>query len=399
MPRWLNQSGDAKPFFTLRRWASVALQRLRRDGAEQPAGVNPPVNDLAPATIQPAQPAQPVQPTPPSTPSAAPGTQAVLAFDADEAAAPQSRPTLEDSAPKARRATFTRQVFDFDGERYGFNLYVPAQAAAADTLDARLPLLVMLHGCQQDAPDFARGTAMNTLAAQAPCLVLYPEQLSKANQMRCWNWFDTSHQGRSCGEPAMLAALTRQIIARYPVDEARVYIAGLSAGGAMAAIVAAHYPELFAALGVHSGLPTGAANNVMSAFKAMRVGGQHRKLTGPQALEHRMPNIVFHGSADTTVHPGNSQSIVQAATAALTASGLALQHSEALLSPPSADENLRQAKRSVYKGDDGRSFIEHWSIVGSSHAWAGGNPEGSYTDPEAPGASAAMLAFFLQHSR
>ena len=388
MPWWLNQSGDAKPFFNLRRWASVALQRLRRVGPEQPAGVNPPGNDLAPATIQPAQPAQPTQP---STPPAAPGTQAVLAFDVDEAAAPQSLPTLEDSPSKARRASFNRQVFDFDGERYGFNLYVPAQAAAADTLDARLPLLVMLHGCQQDAPDFARGTAMNTLAAQAPCLVLYPEQLTKANQMRCWNWFDTAHQGRSCGEPAMLA--------RYPVDEARVYIAGLSAGGAMAAIVAAHYPELFAALGVHSGLPTGAAKDVMSAFKAMRVGGQHRKLTGPQALEHRMPTIVFHGSADTTVHPGNSQSIVQAAKAALTASGLALQHSEALQSPPSADENLRQAKRSVYKGDDGRSFIEHWSIVGSPHAWAGGNPEGSYTDPEAPGASAAMLAFFLQHSR
>ena len=393
MPWWLNQSGDAKPFFNLRRWASVALQRLRRVGPEQPAGVNPPQADLAPATIQPAQ------PTPPSTPSAAPGTQAVLVFDADEAAAPQLLPTLEEPPPKARRATFTRQVFDFDGERYGFNLYVPAQAAAVDTLEARLPLLVMLHGCQQDASDFARGTAMNTLAAQAPCLVLYPEQLTKANQMRCWNWFDTSHQGRGAGEPAMLAALTRLIIARYPVDESRVYIAGLSAGGAMAAIVAAHYPELFAALGVHSGLPTGAANNVMSAFQAMRVGGQHRKLTGPPALEHRMPTIVFHGSADSTVHPDNSLSIVQAATAALTASGMALQHSEALLSPPSADENLRQAKRSVYKGDDGRSFIEHWSIVGSPHAWAGGNPAGSYTDPEAPGASAAMLAFFLQHSR
>jgi poly(hydroxyalkanoate) depolymerase family esterase len=290
-------------------------------------------------------------------------------------------------------------VFDFDGERYGFNLYVPAQAAAVDALDARLPLLVMLHGCQQDAPDFARGTGMNELAATTPFMVLYPEQPAKANQMRCWNWFDTAHQGHSAGEPAMLATLTRLIIARYPVDESRVYIAGLSAGGAMAAIVAAHYPELFAALGVHSGLPTGAANNVMSAFQAMRVGGQHRKLTGPQALEHRMPTIVFHGSADTTVHPDNSQSIVQAAKAALTASGLALQHSEALLSPPSADESLRQAKRSVYKGDDGRSFIEHWSIVGSPHAWAGGNPEGSYTDPQAPGASAAMLAFFLQHSR
>ena len=393
MPWWMNQSGDAKPFIALRRWASVAVQRLRRVGPEQPAGVSPPQADLAPAKIQ------PTQPSTPSTPSAAPGTQAVLAFDSDEAVAPELLPTLEDPPPKARRATFTRQVFDFDGERYGFNLYVPAQAAAVDALNARLPLLVMLHGCKQDAPDFARGTGMNELAATTPFMVLYPEQPAKANQMRCWTWFDTAHQGRSAGEPAMLAALTRLIIARYPVDESRVYIAGLSAGGAMAAIVATHYPELFAALGVHSGLPTGAANNVMSAFQAMRLGGQHRKLAGPQAREYRMPTIVFHGSADTTVHPDNSLSIVQAATAALTASGLALEHNEALLASPSDQENLRQAKRSVYRAGDGRSFVEHWSVDGSPHAWAGGNPEGSYTDPQAPGASAAMLAFFLQHSR
>jgi poly(hydroxyalkanoate) depolymerase family esterase len=393
MPWWMNQSGDAKPFFALRRWASVAVQRLRRVGPEQPAGVNPPQADLAPVTIQ------PTQSTQPSTPSAAPGTQAVLAFDTDEVAAPELLPTLEEPPPKARRATFTRQVFDFDGERYGFNLYVPAQAATVDALNARLPLLVMLHGCQQDAPDFARGTGMNELAATTPFMVLYPEQPAKANQMRCWNWFDTAHQGRSAGEPAMLAALTRLIIARYPVDEARVYIAGLSAGGAMAAIVATHYPELFAALGVHSGLPTGAAKDVMSAFQAMRLGGQHRKLAGSPAREHPMPTIVFHGSADTTVHPDNSLSIVQAATAALTASGLALEHNEALLASPSDNESLRQAKRSVYRAGDGRSYVEHWSVDGSPHAWAGGNPAGSYTDPQAPGASAAMLAFFLQHSR
>ena len=215
----MNQSGDAKPFFALRRWASVAVQRLRRVGPKQPAGVNPPQADLAPVTIQPTQPTQPTQL---STASAAPGTQAVLAFDTDEVAAPELLPTLEDPPPKARRATFTRKVFDFDGERYGFNLYVPAQAAAVEALEARLPLLVMLHGCKQDAPDFARGTGMNELAATTPFMVLYPEQLTKANPMRCWNWFDTAHQGRSAGEPAMLAALTRLIIARYPVDGARV---------------------------------------------------------------------------------------------------------------------------------------------------------------------------------
>jgi poly(3-hydroxybutyrate) depolymerase len=197
----------------------------------------------------------------------------------------------------------------------------------------------------------------------------------------------------------MLVALTRQVISRYPVDAARVYIAGLSAGGAMAAIVAAHHPRLFAAVGVHSGLPPGAAHDVMSAFKAMRHGGHPNAPGDPAALADVMPTIVFHGSADQTVHPDNSERIVTAAAAALAASGVTLQRSVLAQTLPAATGELRQVQRTVYRRGTGRSYVEYWSVEAGPHAWSGGSATGSFTDPHGPSASVAMLAFFLQHRR
>ncbi|MEY3872055.1 MAG: hypothetical protein RLZZ296_1050 [Pseudomonadota bacterium] len=326
---------------------------------------------------------------------------------AEQAAAELDAPIAPQAKPKPRRAAFTRQVFEFEGERYDFNLYVPPLPplshlppfASTTEVPIGLPLVVMLHGCKQDAPDFARGTTMNELAAKTPCMVLYPEQRPKANQMRCWNWFDSAHQGRHAGEPAMLAALTRQVISRYPVDPTRVYIAGLSAGGAMAAIVAAHYPDLFAAVGVHSGLPPGAAHDVMSAFSAMRHGGRSSAPGDPAALKDVMPTIVFHGDADRTVHPDNGDQIVLAATAALKASGVTLQRSLVTQELPAPTGELRHTLRTVYSAYDQRSYVEYWSVEAGPHAWSGGNAAGSFTDPHGPDASAAMLTFFLQHHR
>jgi poly(hydroxyalkanoate) depolymerase family esterase len=302
---------------------------------------------------------------------------------------------------KLRRSAFTRQVFEFEGEHYGFNLYVPPLTPSTSPLEASamVPLVVMLHGCKQDAPDFARGTALNELAAKTPCMVLYPEQRPKANQMRCWNWFDSAHQGRHAGEPAMLAALTRQVISRYPVDPTRVYVAGLSAGGAMAAIVSAHYPDLFAAVGVHSGLPPGAAHDVMSAFSAMRHGGLSSAPGEPAALKDVMPTIVFHGSSDRTVHPDNGDQIVLAAIAALKASGVKLKRSVIPEQIPAPTGELRHTLRTVYSTLDQRSYVEHWSVEAGPHAWSGGSAAGSFTDPHGPDASTAMLTFFLQHHR
>ncbi|UUZ65439.1 PHB depolymerase family esterase [Polaromonas sp. P1-6] len=312
--------------------------------------------------------------------------------------APVEAPAIAPPAKRPRPASFTEHVFEFADASYDYRLFVPSSASAAISSAAPpLPLIVLLHGCKQDAADFAQGTAMNELAEQHQCLVLYAEQLSEANRMRCWNWFDTAHQMRDAGEPAMIAALTRSIVNSHHADPARVYIAGLSAGGAMAAVVAALYPEMFAAVGVHSGLPPGAATGVMSALSAMRRGA--RKTDAGNGHDAFMPTIVFHGGADKTVHPDNGELVTDAALAAFDASGVALEKTQHIEGSPNETDGSRDATRTIYSAADGKPYVEHWVIETGPHAWSGGNPAGSFTDPEGPDASRAMLDFFLQHHK
>lgn len=294
----------------------------------------------------------------------------------------QDKPGAERDLPSA----FDEHSFAFAGNRYAYRLFVPTGAAA----NAPLPLVVMLHGCKQDAADFAAGTQMNALGEQHKFLVLYPEQLRKSNQMGCWNWFEPAHQQRGAGEPAMIAALTRQVVASHNADPQRVYVAGLSAGGAMAALVGQLYPDVFAAVGVHSGLAPGAAKDVPSAFTAMRKGGAP---SGAKAAPIP-PTIVIHGSADKTVHPANSDQLAQASLASLRAAGVTLDETSSDHSHPGRD-----AVRTTYTAPDGKPMLETWRVDAAPHAWSGGDASGSFTDPKGPSASQAMLDFFLQHRK
>jgi poly(hydroxyalkanoate) depolymerase family esterase len=258
-----------------------------------------------------------------------------------------------------------------------YKLYVPPQAG-----QGRLPLVVMLHGCKQDPDDFAAGTRMNTLAREQGFFVLYPAQSRQANPQGCWNWFKHSHQQRGRGEPAALAGMTQDIVNSRGVDPARVYVAGLSAGGAMAAIMAEAYPELYAAAGVHSGLAAGSANDLTSALGAMRSGS-----AGTAATAASRPTIVFHGDADHTVHPTNAGHVVSASV-----HGAATAESE----QQRGADGRRGYTRNVHRAPDGRVLAEHWVVHGSPHAWSGGSTDGSYTDPSGPDASREMLRFFLE---
>lgn len=293
-------------------------------------------------------------------------------------------------APQPRGESFTAHVFAHGGHRWRYRLYEPARSDPA----ILLPVVVMLHGCKQDAEDFARGTAMNELAAREGVLVLYPEQLRKANQMGCWNWFDPQHQRRGGGEPAMIAALVQSVVAAHGGDPRRVYVAGLSAGGAMAATLGELYPDIFAAVGVHSGLPARAAHDVPSAFSAMRKGTATASPHGTAAR----PTIVFHGSADHTVAPRNGDSVVQRQLAAHRAAGIALAPGESE-EPGPQDARTRAATRTQWRDSHGKTVVESWSVAGGPHAWSGGHGDGSFTDPRGPSASEAMLAFFLRHCR
>ncbi|NDY93546.1 extracellular catalytic domain type 1 short-chain-length polyhydroxyalkanoate depolymerase [Ideonella livida] len=268
------------------------------------------------------------------------------------------------------------------GGRRSYRLYLPAGNATAPR-----PLLLMLHGCTQDAEDFATGTGMNTLAGDGlGWLVLYPEQSRQANPSRCWSWFKTPSQQRGRGEAGWLESLTRRVMAEQAVDPSRVYVAGLSAGGAMAAILGQACPDLFAAVGVHSGLPAGAAHTAMGAFMAMREGAP------PQALRHLgppVPTVVFHGDADLTVNPVNGEQVLQAALA---------RWPQAVPSvhPHAATAHQLAHVQRLWRDPQGRPCVAHWSVQGLGHAWSGGRAPGRFTHPGGPDASREMLRFFQQ---
>ncbi|WP_200252686.1 alpha/beta hydrolase family esterase [Thiococcus pfennigii] len=255
------------------------------------------------------------------------------------------------------------------------------------------PLILMLHGCLQDPEDFAAGTRMAEIAGAAGAYVLYPGQGREVQPSGCWRWFEEGHQGRDAGEPWLLAELTRAIIAEQPIDPARVYVAGLSAGGAMASILAAAYPDLYAAAGVHSAPLYFAVREAVPPFDRLGPGGPPPTGVGTVA-----PIIVFHGDCDRVVHPIHGARIVAWVCAAHGGCGFGALAGQdgGLLVEPGRVPGGRAYTRTRYLDRDGRPAAEHWSIHGAGHAWSGGSPSGSYTEPLGPDASAEMLRFFAQ---
>lgn len=264
-----------------------------------------------------------------------------------------------------------------------------------------LPLVVMLHGCTQDPDDFAAGTRMNELAEAQPCLVVYPAQTPAANGSKCWNWFRATDQQRDQGEPSIIAGITREILATYHLDRRQIYVAGLSAGGAMALTMAKTYPDLYAAVGIHSGLPHSAATDLPSALMVMQGGGAApgRRAPGIPGGQPSpaVPTIVFHGDRDKTVHPGNGDHVIAQCTPP--GSGQAAQAGR---DPRATVErgqvpNGHAYTRTTYHDADGKPIMEQWLIHGAGHAWSGGSSRGTYTDPKGPDATREMLRFFHEH--
>lgn len=301
--------------------------------------------------------------------------------------------TVAPPAPAMSGEFVTRSFTNQAGTRI-YKLYVP-QSYSAEA-GCGLPLVVMLHGCKQSPDDFAAGTRMNALAEQHRFLVVYPAQSANSNGSKCWNWFRTRDQGREGGEPSIIAGIAREVAAQYRIDQRRVFVAGLSAGAAMAVILGVTYPDLFAAVGVHSGLPYAVAHDVPSAFSAMKGRADVADVPKPfvslhaqqSQIANTVPTIVFHGDGDNIVVARNGAAIVEAALAVRERQSLRVTTQEGVSS------GGRTYSRTVFADAGDNVVAEHWILRGAGHAWSGGSSAGSFTDSAGPDASAEMIRFF-----
>jgi poly(hydroxyalkanoate) depolymerase family esterase len=300
--------------------------------------------------------------------------------------APFVKPRKAPPVPVPEGAAYLSRTFACEAGSRDYKVYVPSRK-----FGRKRPLIIMLHGCTQNPDDFAVGTGMNWLAEEHGFVAAYPGQPVSANQSACWNWFNLTDQMRDSGEPSIIAGITRTLMAEFGIDAERVYVAGLSAGGAMAAIMSVTYPELYAAAGIHSGLAYGSATDVASAFAAMRgtssPAGPAQRKSRLKSVHGRVRTIVFHGASDQKVHPSNAEMILAQARAGLTGT----THETQLVGSAGG----RTYTRTMITDASGVPHVEHWAIEGQGHAWSGGRPEGSHTDQNGPDASREMLRFFL----
>jgi poly(hydroxyalkanoate) depolymerase family esterase len=387
--------------------ATAAIQKVLKAGAAKaaakPAEKAPPMRDINPPPQPSARSAAPPPPPPQSPQSATPMTDAaeLMSRIVPEMMANLDRAAGEGGMAAFKMPNFEMPSFDLAGAMGGgrgpaetlpgkfidgshtnaagtrsYKLYVPSTY----TGEQQVPLVVMLHGCTQDPVDFASGTQMNQLAEEMHCLVVYPAQSQSANAQRCWNWFSAVDQTRDQGEPSIIAGITRDVMASHNVDDRQVYVAGLSAGGAMATIMGTLYPDLYAAVGVHSGLPFASAHDLPSALAAMK-----GKFGQPREQGKSIPIIVFHGDRDTTVHPANGDELI--------ARGKHHAAKEIVVEPGRVPDGHAYT-RTVHQHPDGTPHAEQWLIHGAGHAWSGGSSRGSYTDGKGPDASREMMRFF-----
>jgi poly(hydroxyalkanoate) depolymerase family esterase len=341
----------------------------------------------APSTLQPTRGSEPAESTA-AEPEWAARLRATLRLPQSGLGGPVSIP-MPDRAHReiCPGGQFIERSYTNPAGTRTYKLYIPSGYRGQ-----ALPLVVMLHGCTQTPEDFAAGTRMNVLAERELFLVVYPAQAITANQSKCWNWFKATDQHRDHGEPSILAGITRHIMSTYQVDAQRVYVAGLSAGGAMAAVMGMSYPDLYAAIGVHSGLAYGVAHDLPSALAAMQHGGptaaQDSRFPAAGTGARVVPTIVFHGDRDTTVHHCNGDQVLAQSVA-----GANLR-----CEPVTTQARDGHAyTQFIYYDANDYAVMEQWLVHGAGHGWSGGSPNGSFTDPRGPDASQEMVRFFLKH--
>jgi poly(hydroxyalkanoate) depolymerase family esterase len=298
---------------------------------------------------------------------------------------------------------FVDGVFTSDAGSRRWRLWVPAGYDGR----TRLPLVVLLHGCTQDPDDIARGTRVTEQADKLNLLVLLPEQPASANPKKCWNWYDAAHQHRDAGEPSLIAGTTRQTLGGWSVDSQRVYVAGVSAGAAMASVMAIAYPDVYAAAGLHSGIPYRAAANVMEGVAAMSRGASDPTALGTTAIAdmgpraRAIPVIIVQGAADPVVKPVNAEH-TRDMWLAMNDLSLGADARKAAPAGPMSEQRYESGGlrviESCYRSRAGKTGCDVITLFidGLGHAWSGGSRAGTFTDERGPDATEAILRFLLE---
>jgi poly(hydroxyalkanoate) depolymerase family esterase len=389
-------SGSGRSPLSVTSITETIERALASAGLDTTAGSMREVTDTIRRTLSSSRMADPMPPPDMDKPFIHVEANVVGAHPQDQVVTPPPQPrATHPGAP----GTFAAREFSNQAGTRAYKIFVPAR-----TSPAPMPVVVMLHGCTQSADDFARGTRMNRLADEHGFLVVYPEQAANANPSKCWNWFKAQDQVRDAGEPSLIAGIVREVIARHGADSRRIFVAGLSAGAAMAVVLGETYPELFAGVGAHSGLAYGSAHDVPSAMLAMKGGRsgiiQPQGVPGAAAQTRRkaaqaVPLIVFHGDRDHTVQHTNAAEVIKQASEAHSKAGAALQ----TRNERGTAAGGRRYSRTVHADANGQPRLESWTLHGAGHAWSGGDTGGSFTDAKGPDASAEMVRFFLAQQR
>ena len=301
------------------------------------------------------------------------------------------------------RGRFVDGTFTSDAGTRRWKLWVPSGYDAA----RRYPLVVMLHGCTQDPDDLARGTRATAHADSVGALVLLPEQPQSANPKKCWNWYDPAHQRRDVGEPALIAGMTRQVLGDWAVDPQRVYLAGISAGAAMASVATISYPDVFAAVALHSGIPFGAASTVLEGVSAMSKGAADTSRLAHVAFDamgtraREIPAIIVQGADDPVVRPVNAAQTRDAWIAmnalARARSGRSDNGDRAWRRSDSSAGGLAFVEECFAAPSAGECEVKTLLISGLGHAWSGGSKLGTFTDERGPDATTEIFRFLLAH--
>lgn len=300
--------------------------------------------------------------------------------------------------PGTTSGVYSTKSFTNSSGTRSYGLYIPS----GYKVGTPMPLVVGLHGCVGSALDFVNQSGLNSVAEVNKFIVAYPEQTSAANNLKCWNWYTTAGQQRGSGEASIIAGITQQVKQDYSVNNSRVFTLGLSAGGAMAVNMGVLYPDVFAGVGVGSGLTWKAGAGGLSGYPAMTAEQSGQQIHISQGANSRtVPVYIFHGLQDKTVVPKNADDLAVSWIAANDLADDGSRNNSVPANPVSTVFGTSSGDTfttATYNDRNGQELIQVVKVTNMGHAWSG-RSGAAYTYPAGPDETSLMYSFLSRHPK